>query len=150
VVNKKLIRSIMVEQGIRGPPTRRRHKPNQACQPTFDDLVNRDFERDGPNQQWMTDITKHPTRDGKVYCCCVLDAWSRLVVRWSLDRRPTAAMVNSALAMAVESRLPPNGAIVHSDHGSQGSSPRGPSANDSAKPASPSRLAPSATPSTTQ
>jgi transposase InsO family protein len=66
-VNKKLIRSIMAEQGISGLPTRRRRKANQAYQPTFDDLVNRDFERDGPNQLWMADITEHPTREGKVY-----------------------------------------------------------------------------------
>jgi transposase InsO family protein len=74
----------------------------------------------------MTDITEHPTREGKVYCCCcVLDASRRRVVGWSLDRRPTTAMVNSALAMAVESRLPPNGATVHSDHGSQDVNDRG-------------------------
>ncbi|MGH9206392.1 MAG: transposase, partial [Acidimicrobiales bacterium] len=49
VVNKKLIRSIMVELGISGLPTRRRRKPNLANQPTFDDLVNRNFHREGPN-----------------------------------------------------------------------------------------------------
>ena len=49
----------------------------------------------------------------------MLDAWSRKVVGWSLDRRPTAAMVNSALAMALHSRGPRPGAVVHSDHGSQ-------------------------------
>ena len=69
--------------------------------------MNRDFARDGPNQLWMTDITEHPTREGKVYCCVVLDAWSRKVVGWSIDRRPTAAMVNAALGMAVDARNPP-------------------------------------------
>jgi transposase InsO family protein len=44
--------------------------------------VNRDFDRDGPNQLWMTDITEHPTREGKVYCCVALDAWSRKVLGW--------------------------------------------------------------------
>jgi putative transposase len=38
--------------------------------------------------------------------CVVLDAWSRRVVGWSPDRRPTAAMVNSALGMAIEVRIP--------------------------------------------
>ncbi len=65
----------------------------------------------------MTDITEHPTREGKLYCC-VLDAWSRKVVGWSIDR-PTAAMVNSAPAVAVTSRKPPPGAVIHSDHGTQ-------------------------------
>jgi putative transposase len=111
-VNKKLIRSIMAEQAISGLPRRRKGKPNLVHRATSADLVNRVFHRDGPNQLWMTDITEHPTREGKLYCCVVLDAWSRRVVGWSLDRRATAAMVNAA-------RKPSRGALVHSDHGSQ-------------------------------
>jgi putative transposase len=119
IVNKKLVRSIMTEQGLYGLPTRRRGKPNLAHRATTEDMVNRNFHRDGPNQLWMTDITEHATREGKVYCCCVLDAWSRRVVGWSLDRRPTAAMVNSALSMAIDARRPDQCTTVHSDHGSQ-------------------------------
>ena len=118
-VNKKLIQSIMRELVITGLPTRRRGRPNPAGRFTAEDFVNRDFDRDGPNQLWMTDITEHPTREGKVYCCVVLDAWSRKVVGWSIDRQPTAAMVNAALGMAIDQRQPTNGALVHSDHGSQ-------------------------------
>ena len=118
-VNKKLIRAIMAEQGISGLPARRKAKPRPAPEATTEDLVQRQFGRQGPNQLWMTDITEHPTREGKLYCCVVLDAWSRRVVGWSLDRRPTAAMVNSALGMAIEGRRPAVGTLVHSDHGSQ-------------------------------
>jgi putative transposase len=53
-------------------------------------------------------------------------------VGWSIDRRPTIAMVNSALGMAIEARKPTTGAVVHSDRGS--STPLGPSANASALP----------------
>lgn len=42
---------------------------------TASDKVNRAFARSGPNQLWVTDITEHPTREGKVYCCVVLDAY---------------------------------------------------------------------------
>jgi transposase InsO family protein len=118
-VNKKLIQAIMRELGISGLPKRRRGKPNPINRETSVDLVNRDFHRDGPNQLWMTDLTEHPTREGKLYCCAVLDAWSRKVVGWSIDRRPTAAMVNAALGMAIEQRRPRHGTLVHSDHGSQ-------------------------------
>jgi transposase-like protein len=120
IVNKKLIRSVMAELGITGLPTRRRRALAPTRQPDSLDLVNRDFARSGPDQLWMTDITEHPTREGILYCCVVLDAWSRRVVGWSIDRRPTAAMVNTALGMAIEARRPPPGALVHSDHGSQG------------------------------
>jgi transposase InsO family protein len=45
---------------------------------------------------WVTDITEHPTREGKVYCAVVLDVFSRRVVGWSIDSSATAALVTSA------------------------------------------------------
>ena len=63
----------------------------------------------------MTDIAEHPTREGKVYCAVVLDAFSRRVVGWSIDSRPQASLATNALAMAIENRQP-NGSIIHSDH----------------------------------
>jgi putative transposase len=64
---------------------------------------------------WVTDITEHPTREGKVYCAVVLDSFSRRVVGWSIDAAPTAALVTNALGMAIDRRIPPTGAVVHSD-----------------------------------
>ena len=84
------------------------------------DLVQRDFRRDAPDLLWMTDITEHPTREGKVYCCVVLDAFSRRVVGWSIDSSQTAALVTNALGMAIANRDPQSGGIIHSDHGVQG------------------------------
>src|SRR5437588_3272539 len=109
----------MRELGIKGLPTRRLPKGAGIASVTSLDLVRRSFRRDRPNELWMTDITEHPTREGRLYCCVVLDAFSRRIVGWSLDRRPTAAMVNAALGMAIEAREPSAGTLVHSDHGSQ-------------------------------
>ena len=38
-----------------------------------DDLVQRQFQAAGPNQLWLTDITEHPTGEGKLYLCAVKD-----------------------------------------------------------------------------
>ena len=38
-----------------------------------DDLVQRQFTAAGPNQLWLTDITEHPTGEGKLYLCAVKD-----------------------------------------------------------------------------
>ena len=43
------------------------------------------LRRDGPNQLWVIDITEHPTREGKLYCCVVIDVFSRWVVGWAID-----------------------------------------------------------------
>ena len=100
--------------GLSGRP-RFRRIPNVA---TASDLVERRFGRDEPDRLWVTDITEHPTREGKVYCAVVLDAWSRRVVGWSIDATATAALVTSALGMAIEQRGP-DGTVFHSDQGTQ-------------------------------
>jgi putative transposase len=101
--------------GAMGRPKWRRAKPDQIST----DLVNRDFAATGPNRKWLTDITEHHTREGKVYCAVVLDVYSRRVVGWSIDSSPTAALVTNALGMAIDSRRPDTGAIIHSDQGVQ-------------------------------
>jgi putative transposase len=67
----------------------------------------------------VTDSTEHPTREGMVYCAVVLDAYSRRVVGWSIDASPTAVLVTNALGMAIDTRPPPTGAVIHSDQGVQ-------------------------------
>ena len=102
-------------RGISGRP-RFRHVPGVA---TAGDRVERQFHRDQPDQLWVTDITEHPTREGKVYCAVVLDAWSRRVVGWSIDSRPSTALVTSALGMAIDQRRPRGDTVIHSDQGTQ-------------------------------
>ena len=102
--------------GRSGAPKRRW----ESSVPTAADLVDRVFRRTGPNQLWLTDVTEHPTREGKVYCAVVLDAYSRRVVGWSISHNPTAALTTNALAMAIEQRDAVRGkTVIHSDHGTQ-------------------------------
>jgi Integrase core domain/HTH-like domain len=106
-------------QGVTGRPRWKRIKPDNIAS----DRVGRDFARAAPNQLWVTDITEHPTREGKVYCCVVLDTYSRRVVGWSIDSSPTAALVTNALGMAIDTRIGNTttaGTIIHSDQGAQG------------------------------
>lgn len=78
------------------------------------------FVRDRPNQLWVTDITEHPTREGRVYCAVVLDAFSRRVVGWSINHNPTAGLTTNALGMAIEQRESARVVtVIHSDHGVQ-------------------------------
>ena len=108
---------IMRELGIKGLPTRRLPRGARLAKITSLDLVRRNFRRDAPDQLWMTDITEHPTREGKVYCCVVLDAFSRLVVGWSIDSTQTTTLVLNALGMATRRRSPDGDLVIHSDRG---------------------------------
>lgn len=112
------VEMLMHRAGIKGLPGNKRRKPIHQT-PTAADLVDRKFTRGAPDQLWVTDITEHPTREGKVYCCVVLDTFSRKVVGWSIDSNQTATLVTNALGMAIHNRQPVNGTVIHSDHGTQ-------------------------------
>ena len=114
------IELIMSRAGLHGLPGKRRRKraPRGV---TASDLVDRDFTRPEPDQLWVTDITEHPTREGKLYCCVVLDTFSRRVVDWSIDHRQDASLVTNALGMAIGNRQPKadGSLVIHADHGTQ-------------------------------
>lgn len=77
-VSERLVTTLMNKAGIQGllNTPKRHHNTGVA---TVDDLVNRQFNRENPNELWVTDITEHPTREGKV-CCCYLQSTNRRLV----------------------------------------------------------------------
>ncbi len=91
--------------------------------PAHDDLVNRDFTASEPNEMWLTDITEHPTAQGKVYLCAIKDVYSNRIVGYSIDSRMKSRLAVQALENAVARRRAEGadvtGCIVHSDRGSQ-------------------------------
>jgi putative transposase len=112
------IELLMNRAGLKGLPGNKRRRPAHQT-PTSSDLVERNFARSAPNELWVTDITEHSTREGKVYCAVVLDTFSRRVVGWSIDSSQTSTLVTNALGMAIQNRQPAAGTIIHSDHGTQ-------------------------------
>lgn len=85
-----------------------------------DDLVRRVFRADRPNQVWLTDITEHHTREGKLYLCAIKDVWSNRIVGYAMSARMTSHLAVAALDDAVARRGGNvSGCIVHSDRGSQ-------------------------------
>jgi len=125
-VNLKRVARLMREAGIQGL-YRRRYRGctvrDPAATPSAD-LVERNFTVTEPNRLWVTDITEHPTEEGKVYCAAVLDAFSRRILGWSIDDNMRTELVTDALGMAILRRCPCEKdpdipTIMHSDHGSQ-------------------------------
>jgi putative transposase len=110
----------MQELQLHGLPKRRSARRNLIAVRSVSDLVNRDFTATGPHQLWVTDITEHPTKEARIFCCVVLDAYSRRALGWSIDRIADAALVNSALNMAASTRSTTRNTIIHADHGAQG------------------------------
>jgi putative transposase len=106
---------------------RRRGKAGKPGPPVHDDLlgvvdehgrVTHEFTAGGLNEVWLTDITEHPTAEGKVYLCAVKDVYSNRIVGYSIDSRMKSSLAAAAIRNAIRLRSPA-GTICHSDRGSQ-------------------------------
>ena len=63
----------------------------------------------GINQLWVADITYIRLETEFVYLSVIIDAFSRRVIGWALDRRMEDDLTLAALGMALESRRPTTG-----------------------------------------
>ena len=71
------------------------------------------------DQLWRADITYIRLRDEFVFLAVILDAYSRRVIGWALDRTMEDSLTLSALRMALSRRVVEPGLVHHSDRGSQ-------------------------------
>jgi transposase InsO family protein len=73
----------------------------------------------GIDQLWVADITYIRLAGEFVYLAVILDAFSRKVIGWALDRTLTARLAIVALQQGLAARQPPAGLVHHSDRGIQ-------------------------------
>ena len=84
-----------------------------------ENILDRNFDPDGPNESWCADITYIPTCEGWLYLAVVEDLFSRMIVGWSMSESMESRLVVDALEMAIARRRPGVGLLTHSDRGSQ-------------------------------
>jgi len=81
--------------------------------------LKKEMKLSGINQLWVADITYIRLETEFVYLAVVIDAFSRRVIGWALDRTLEDDLPIEALRMALDQRQPPSGLVHHSDRGSQ-------------------------------
>jgi putative transposase len=114
------IERLMRALGLRSRP-RRRGLPKDRGERSAvaANVLDRQFQADGPNQKWVADVTYIWTAEGWLYTAAVLDLYSRRIVGWSMQASMTSQLVVDALMMAVWRRGKPVSLLHHSDQGSQ-------------------------------
>jgi transposase InsO family protein len=73
----------------------------------------------GIDQLWVADITYIRLKTEFVYLAVILDAYSRRVIGWALERTMEDELTLAALRMALHRRVPAPGLVHHSDRGIQ-------------------------------
>jgi putative transposase len=120
-IGRKRVERLMRQHAISGLVRRRCGRTTirvpgvRVC----DDLLEREFTAQAPNQKWVADITYLRTWQGWLYLVAVQDLYSRRIVGWAMADHMRTELVIDALQMALSHRQPAPGLIWHSDQGSQ-------------------------------
>ena len=119
-MSKKRIARLMQEDGLKARPRKRFKNTTMSDhdQPVADNVLDRQFTADTPNQRWVGDTTEFVIGESsKLYLAVILDLFSRFVVGWALSAVNDRHLTLRALDMAVKRRRPGAGLLFHSDQG---------------------------------
>lgn len=121
VVNHKTVEELMKRNGIRAKQKKKFKATTNSKHnlPVAENLLNRQFVSNKPNQTWVGDVTYIATDEGWLYLATWIDLFSRKVVGWSMSSRMTADLVVDAFQMALFRQKGRAPSVVHSDRGSQ-------------------------------
>jgi transposase InsO family protein len=119
-VSEKVVRRLMKQEGL-VPVARKRRRYGSymgEISEAPDNLLNRNFGAETPNEKWLTDISEFQIPAGKVYLSPMIDCFDGMVVSWSIGTRPDADLVNSMLDAAIKTVATDSARpMVHSDRG---------------------------------
>ena len=124
-LSKNTISSIMKRLHIASSYQRKKfRKPYKRGEITSypSNILDRKFNPEAPNQIWGSDTTFIRSKEGWLHLCAIIDLFSRKIIGWSLEKKNTSKLVESALKEALFRRSYPRGVIFHSDRGSEYSS----------------------------
>ena len=84
-----------------------------------DNVVDREFKADKPNQLWLTDVTEFRIKgeEKKLYLSPILDIYNSEIISYTLSYHPTIELTNTMLEKALEENKDTKDLIIHSDQG---------------------------------
>jgi len=120
-VNHKRVARLMRQMGLRSKVVRRFKRTTKPCRDreAAPNLLRQNFQTDGPNRVWLSDITFIDTDEGWLYLTTMEDMYSRRMVGHAITTHLGAESVIEALQMALGRRTVKPGLIIHSDRGKQ-------------------------------
>lgn len=84
-----------------------------------DNVVDREFKANKPNELWLTDVTEFRIKgeEKKLYLSPILDVYNSEIVNYTLSYHPTIELTNTMLGNALRKTKDKNGLTIHSDQG---------------------------------
>ena len=111
-VNHKTVRKLMKELGLQCIVRVQKYKSYKGeVGKICDNLLNREFNVEEPNQKWVTDVTEFKVHNEKLYLSPIVDLFNGEVISFNLSRRPVFAQVVDMLEKAF-SKIPDNTNLI--------------------------------------
>lgn len=125
-VNDKRILRICRNKGIKSTIKYSNHGcTRQASNPQFiaENVLNREFTADKPNEKWLTDVTEFKWYDEnkdkhKIYLSAILDLYDRRIVSYMIRNSNDNSLVFDTFDLAIATN-PGATPLCHSDRGFQ-------------------------------
>lgn len=119
VAGPELVRRLMRELGLLPcQPRPKRFGLTRSTLCAVPDLVGRNFTAQAPGEKLVGDITYIKTGEGWLYLATVIDCCTREVVGYAMDDHYQTPLISRAIRNAARNRKLADGAIFHSDRGS--------------------------------
>lgn len=119
ILSEKVVRRIIRQNGllVKGRNARKCCSYKGEISPEVPNVIQRNFNADKLNQEWLTDATELSIPAGNVYLSPVIDCYDGMPIAWNISCKPDAQLVNTVLDGVTRSL--PQGAhpILHSDRG---------------------------------
>lgn len=120
LVNHKAVQRLMQVLGLKSLVRPKKYRSYRgAGHVAIANILDRQFEAQGPNQAWVTDVTEFNVRGEKLYLSPVMDLYNGEIVTYKTSRRPTFDLVGGMLRNAVATLPKGKGPLIHSDQGWQ-------------------------------
>ena len=119
-LSEKVVQRLMKQECLIVTANKKRRYGSYLVEisPAPENLINRDFHADIPNEKWLTDITEFQIPAGTVYLSPMIDCFDGLVAGWTIGTRPDSDLVNTMLDAAIDTvATTANRPIIHSDRG---------------------------------
>lgn len=118
-VSEKIVRSIMKSENLAVMSKRAKKYSSYKGEisPEVENVINRDFHAEKPNQKWLTDITEFSIPAGKLYLSPLVDCFDGMIVKWNISAIPDSMLVNTMLDDAVNTLSKSEHPLIHTDRG---------------------------------
>ena len=118
-IDPKTVLRVMQKYNLLSVIRRKKYRNYGNYLHRYENLLNRDFHADRPNQKWVTDISYIKTKQGTLYLSIIRDLYDNSIVAYKTGTEQNINLVLSTIRAAKKKEKVTAELQLHSDQGFQ-------------------------------